>query len=622
MPPNAGYRHASSRPSISIPGSRATMTRLSSYAAYRLRVVRVGLVLSWLGLITLTGWSLWRNEPRSRMLIAALLAAALVILTVVPWRRTLETPLADILLTLGSAIAIIGLVIVELPRTGTPVGVGYLLVVLFAAATITSDLLVVLTSALALAAYSYAAVTPPDATIGGSALLISTFAAACVLVFLLAGGIKSRLHEAGIEIAQFERRERELADKERELSRMYDISRTIGAGSNLGEVLPELVGRMARVVHAELGLVALYVPDEELLRVMSPIWVKGHVIPSDPVDVALTERTLITGAFISSESACVDGGESACDDRLLADLDVRRAVAVPLRVGARRIGVVLLADTPTRFTPQDVAVIESMSAPAALVLDQLARYEQATTEGAKMAELAELKTEFVSVVSHELRTPLTSIIGTLGTLQRAELQHPDPTARELIATAGKQTERLRTLIEDLLVVSRLDAEALPIRTRTLAAHNFLEEVVDSVPGARGHVSLSIGTEVERIDADPDHLGRILRNLVENALKYAEGSPIEVGARVKDDEVLLFVVDHGPGIEYRRRDEIFERFTQLQDHETRSMGGTGLGLYIVRGLTEAMGGRVWYEPTIGGGATFVVALRDRTPDPEAARAPGS
>ncbi len=598
------------------------MTRLSSYAAYRLRVVRVGLMLSWLGLITFAGWSLWRNEPRSRMLITALLAAALLILTFIPWRRTLETPLADILLTLGSAIAIIGLVIVELPRSGTPVGVGYLLVVLFAAATITSDLLVILTSALALAAYSYAAVTPPDATIGGSALLISTFAAACVLVFLLAGGIKSRLHEAGIEIAQFERRERELADKERELSRMYDISRTIGAGSNLGEVLPELVGRMARVVHAELGLVALYVPDEELLRVMSPIWVKGHVIPSDPVDVALTERTLITGAFISSESACVDGGESASDDRLLADLDVRRAVAVPLRVGARRIGIVLLADTPTPFTPQDVAVIESMSAPAALVLDQLARYEQATTEGAKMAELAELKTEFVSVVSHELRTPLTSIIGTLGTLQRPELQHPDPTARELIATAGKQTERLRTLIEDLLVVSRLDAEALPIRTRTLAAHNFLQEVVEAVPGARGHVSLSISPDVERIDADPDHLGRILRNLVENALKYAEGSPIEVGARRKGDEVLLFVVDHGPGIEYRKRDEIFERFTQLQDHETRSMGGTGLGLYIVRGLTEAMGGKVWYEPTIGGGATFVVALRARATGAEASPGSGS
>lgn len=108
-------------------------------------------------------------------------------------------------------------------------------------------------------------------------------------------------------------------------------------------------------------------------------------------------------------------------------------------------------------------------------------------------------------------------------------------------------------------------------------------------------------------SDPDHLARVVTNLVENAIKYGGDGPIEVATAASRSEVHLSVVDHGPGISYEQHEVIFERFTQLQPHATRSKGGAGLGLSIVKGLTEAMHGRVWYEPTPGGGATFTVAI---------------
>jgi two-component system sensor histidine kinase KdpD len=105
----------------------------------------------------------------------------------------------------------------------------------------------------------------------------------------------------------------------------------------------------------------------------------------------------------------------------------------------------------------------------------------------------------------------------------------------------------------------------------------------------------------------------MTNLVDNALKYGADAEIEIEATTARNEVRLSVIDHGPGIPYQMHDVIFDRFTQLQPHETRSKGGAGLGLSIVKGLAEAMGGRVWFEPTVDGGATFTVALPTVPPE---------
>jgi signal transduction histidine kinase len=166
---------------------------------------------------------------------------------------------------------------------------------------------------------------------------------------------------------------------------------------------------------------------------------------------------------------------------------------------------------------------------------------------------------------------------------------------------------LKTLIEDLLTVSKIDNEALPIRLEISDLGEILTRLVDRVPAWTDHVDLALSPRLPKVAIDPDHFERVITNLLDNARKYASESRIEVTGRAVDDEVWLSVVDYGEGIPYEYEKTIFERFTQIERPDTRFRGGTGLGLNIVKDLTEAMHGRVWMEATPGGGATFTVAF---------------
>jgi signal transduction histidine kinase len=215
-----------------------------------------------------------------------------------------------------------------------------------------------------------------------------------------------------------------------------------------------------------------------------------------------------------------------------------------------------------------------------------------------------MKTDFVSTVSHELRSPLTSIIGSLDTVNRPELAPSEPTSQQLLLSARRQAGRLQRLIEDLLVVSRIDRGAIPVHFEDVAVKEMFDEVNRVVS-----IEPSITVEPSNLAAraDRDHFSRILINLVENAAKYAPDSPVELYAWEKEGRVLIAVVDHGPGIPEDQKERIFDRFTQIDSSDTRSKGGTGLGLSIVKSLVEVMNGKVRIEATEGGGATFVLDL---------------
>jgi signal transduction histidine kinase len=354
-----------------------------------------------------------------------------------------------------------------------------------------------------------------------------------------------------------------------------------------------------------------YDADTDSLSLMSPIWVAGHRIHTDELVVSLSEPSIAQRVFVSGEAMVVnDVSAQAADDRLLQELDSRRVAAVLLRIEHQPIGVLMVGDTEAPLTDTDIDTLESLAAPAALVLNQISRYEAARVSSERMTEVAQMKTDFVSVVSHELRTPLTSIIGALRTLQRPELRPPDDRANQLVDMAASQANRLRTLIEDLLVMSRLEATSLPVRPVPIPLGPFLDDLLAPIADTDS-VTVDIDPASPVVLADPDHLARVMTNLVENALKYGGDGDVGISTRRSGHDIRISVIDHGPGIPYEKHDVIFQRFTQLAPNATRSKGGAGLGLSIVKGLAEAMGGRVWFEPTIGGGATFTVSLPAHT-----------
>lgn len=585
------------------------MDRDDPIIEYRIRVIATGLIVSWFGFVAGTIWSLTSADPDIVSLSIALgaLFVGLVLLSIAPWRTMLASGIGNWVLLAWSVVTLVALVVFEAMRGGAPSPISFLLVTFFAAATLLPSGAMLAVAIASTATYGVALYDEFGVEGLTESITLVAFLGSVIFVVLLSEGIRRQLEQTAAAFDEMVEREAVLTRREREMSQLYDVSRTIGAGSKLDEVLPELIGRVAQSVNARVGLVLLYDRESEHLDLMSPIWAAGHTVPADPFTLTLDAPGIGPRVFMSGDPAVLNDISSVVDDDpLIAELDAERIAAVAMRIENRTIGVLLVADKPTSFSPLDVETLRSVAAPAALVLNQMARYEEARTTGERMAELAELKTDFVSVVSHELRTPLTSIIGALTTLQRPELMPEDPRAAQLVDMASKQSNRLKTLIEDLLVMSRIEADSLPVRPETIQIDEFLTDLLETLPGG-DRLSYEPTPRVGKVVADPDHLTRVITNLVDNAIKYGGEEPIELVTGLAAGQVQISIVDHGPGIPYEQHDRMFDRFTQLQPHATRSKGGAGLGLSIVRGLVEAMGGRVWFEPTVGGGATFTVAI---------------
>ena len=410
--------------------------------------------------------------------------------------------------------------------------------------------------------------------------------------------------EAGAAVAN----QKELTTQRGDFERLYALSTTLAGVESLAEGLPEIVGRICRYVDAQVGVVFLYRPEDHTLRVLSPMWVNGHTLEVDEISMRVVGGGIVSKVFRSGIAIRLERMTEKPDQfGVLGELGIDDAIVAPLRVEGHNVGVLTVGDPAgVPFTDQQVNDVASLAAPAALVLSQLGRYEAAAETTRRMKEVAQMKTDFVSVVSHELRTPLTSIIGSLDTVRRPGIGAE--ATDELLDSARRQAGRLQRLIEDLLFASRVDRQTIPIAIQPVAIVELLDEltITDGSP-----LAVSVEPPSLMVSGDPDHLRRVFINLVDNARKYAPGSPIELTAREVRSGVDIDVVDHGEGIPHEMRERMFDAFTQMERSETRTKGGTGLGLSIVRGLVEAMGGQVAVADTPGGGATFTVSLPTAT-----------
>ncbi len=407
-----------------------------------------------------------------------------------------------------------------------------------------------------------------------------------------------------------ERRLQQLQRQQADFERLYAVSATLAGSESLAEGLPQIVGTICRYLSAQVGLVFLYHPEDHTLRVMSPVWVNGHTLEVDAIRMRVAEGGIVAQVFRSGRSILLDKVHLNPESYgIIGELGVRQAMIAPLKVEGYNVGAIAVGDpTASAFEERQLDDLGSLAAPAALVLSQLGRYEAAAETTRRMQEVAQMKTDFVSVVSHELRTPLTSIIGSLATLGREGLG-PE-TRAELLGSARRQADRLQRLIEDLLMISRIDRKQVPVKLEEIPVREFLDEISRTVSGIK-QLSVSVKPPDLVIYADQDHLGRVFINLVENAAKYALGSPVELVARAVRSRVDIDVIDHGDGIPLDQVSKVFEAFTQLERSDTRTKGGTGLGLSVVKGLVEAMNGQVSVSETPGGGATFTVSLPPAT-----------
>jgi two-component system phosphate regulon sensor histidine kinase PhoR len=223
-----------------------------------------------------------------------------------------------------------------------------------------------------------------------------------------------------------------------------------------------------------------------------------------------------------------------------------------------------------------------------------------------------MKTAFVSTVSHELRTPLTSIKGFISTLlQDTEGFYDKDTVHEFYTIIDQECDRLTRLISDLLNVSRIEAgRALDLNPQPVNLPDLIEKVVAAQKSYtnKHEFKIELDPNLPVIVADPDKVDQILTNLTNNAVKYSpDGGTITVTGKHVDGVVQISVIDQGMGIPKEHLNKIFDRFHRVDNRDTRKVGGTGIGLYLVKHLVEAHGGRIWVESELGKGSTFTFEL---------------
>ena len=332
----------------------------------------------------------------------------------------------------------------------------------------------------------------------------------------------------------------------------------------LGDVALENLYDPVLVTDAEGKLLHVNAAAEEILgkKVGQPV---GEARLAAAIDRALRERRAVAGE----------------DDDSLVTLGERtfRVRVSPLQTESQPLGT--------------VAVLEDVMA---------------------LREVDRLKTEFIGVASHELRTPVTSLLLSVQLLAEGAVGELTDAQHEVVAAQREDLLRLERLLLDLLDLTKLESGATPLRLEAVAVRGLIETAVEGVRAeaeSKG-VALVLGPIVEEtLSADREQIGRVLTNLLGNAVRHTPtGGSVTVSAEIRGEKVAVTVRDNGAGIPRAYLDSIFERFTQVPG---ATRGGAGLGLSLARSLVTAHGGEIWAESDgEGNGSAFTFALNAISP----------
>jgi PAS domain S-box-containing protein len=318
---------------------------------------------------------------------------------------------------------------------------------------------------------------------------------------------------------------------------------------------------------------------------------RGVVVLWNPAAEAITGLT--AEAVVGRPAAEAVPGWEAVAPRVPVVSEVDRAVAraetVPLEIGGRELW---LSISGVGFADGTVYAFRD------LTQDRM---------------LEELKADFVSTVSHELRTPLAAVYGAAMTLTRRDFAADEEQRGKLLSVIVQESERLATIVNDILWASRLDAESMRFSIQSCDAEALARGVIDAANVHRPQnieIVVRSPEERHRVAGDPDKIRQVLVNLLDNAVKYSpDGGRIEIELEAGSASVRFSVHDEGLGVPPNEQRRIFEKFYRLDPNLTRGVGGTGLGLYICRELVHRMQGRLWVVSPRqeGKGSTFAFEL---------------
>jgi signal transduction histidine kinase len=317
-------------------------------------------------------------------------------------------------------------------------------------------------------------------------------------------------------------------------------------------------------------------------------------------------------------------------------------LSVPLIAKDESLGVIsFYTREEHEFSPEEVQLVNTIAGRAAIAIQNSQFYEQIEAYAEELRKTVgqleranRVKDEFLSVMSHELRTPLNVVIGYSGMLKDGLLGELTPRQQEALAKIINRTNDQLLLVNNILFATVLETEGLKVDAHKVNVADVLNQLRSAYEAAIDKdvtLNWDYPDQLPVIETDSGKLGQILRNLIENAIKFTEKGSVTISARVvaasplprvsasvgedsgtrgegdTERSLELRVADTGVGIPHEAIPFIFDKFRQVDSSETRRYGGAGLGLYIVKKFTGLLGGTVEVETELGKGSTFTVKL---------------
>ena len=406
-------------------------------------------------------------------------------------------------------------------------------------------------------------------------------------------------------------------EKHQSLEFLYESTRALNRSLQVEAATSTLLEQARRMFRAEIATITLF-PSAEgepaLRSTLGPGDIEHSLVP---VHLDPTEGVW---ARVASEREAVLFARPIRNERIRNYFEarsIRDAMVAPLFGEEEVVGTMLVGNRfgeVSTFDAEDLKLFETLANHASVSLENARLVGRLEESLAHLTEMNRVKDDFVASVSHELRTPLTSILGYAKTLLRPNVTFSRDEERQFLETIERQGERLRLLIEDLLEVSRLESTDVRPVISTVSLPHLARQIVDEGRNRSDHLlDLDFEEGMPLIKTDEGKVYEIISNLLDNALKYSPPeSRVTVRGVRQSDGVLVSVTDEGRGIPVELHDKVFERFYQVDQSSTRAVGGTGLGLYICRKMTDVIGGRLWLERSDHMGSTFCLWIPTTPP----------
>jgi K+-sensing histidine kinase KdpD len=401
----------------------------------------------------------------------------------------------------------------------------------------------------------------------------------------------------------------ELERHSRVTNTLLSVSQAVAQTLDLQKIIDSALEKVAQCTGLEAGFV--YLRNKDTLKLTG-----HHGLSLKTVAAMPKEMKGYNGVFKSitqqAGAVIIEDFSKYTDDDLsfLRAGGYRSFAGISLTIVGESIGIMaVVSDFSNCFGQNNMELLTGIGREIAIAVRNAQLYEEASSAKA-LRELDTMRTEFLANVSHELRTPLAVIKGSANSLLQPDVIFDEETRREFLVSIDKDADILTRLVDDLLMISRLEADALEVTKKPHRLDDVIYGIEDRLNNItmKHHLVIKIPRDIPIVQIDEVRIGEVLTNLVENAVKFAEdNTSITIHAKLEGKEVIISVADEGIGIPPELHQKIFERFFQGNGRKAGRRKGAGLGLAICQGIVETHGGRIWVESQMGKGSIFNFSL---------------